>query len=233
MNRLETQLVLDLGQREAYGREDFLVAPCNAEVVAWLDRWPDWPGHGLIIHGPAGCGKTHLAQVFRAVSDAKVVRVEDLAADDHQFASSVHVIVEDIGVAAPMQALLHLYNSVVEGGGTALFTSRSAPSTWQFELADLRSRMNALATTTVGLPDDALLAAVVVKLLADRQLKVGEDVVMYLVRHMERSFQAARRIVVALDDASLAVHREITVPLARKILERHHNLEKDQQWTSE
>lgn len=227
MSHAEFQLALDLGQREAYGREDFLVAPCNADVIAWLDRWPDWPGRGLIIHGPAGCGKTHLAHVFQAISGARIMRAVDLAAHDPRSESPADVIVKDVDTTVPEQTLLHLYNSAVERGGTVLITSRSAPSDWRFDLPDLQSRLNALAVASVGLPDDALLAAVLVKLLADRQLRVGEDVVMYLLRHMERSFQTARRMVAALDDASLAVRREITVPLARQILERHQNLERE------
>ena len=225
MSKAQTQLALDLGQREAFGQEDFLVAPCNEEVVAWLDRWPKWPGHGLIIHGPAGCGKTHLAHVFQAISDARVVHAGDIAQVDI-YASPTHVVVEDVESRVNERALLHLYNSVVERGGSVLITSRTSPPPWRLELPDLQSRLNALGSGTVGLPDDTLLAAVLVKMLADRQLKVGEEVVIYLVRHMERSFQAARDIVGALDDASLAVRREITVPLARQMLERHQGLER-------
>ena len=226
MNQTQSQLALDLGQREAFGQEDFLVAPCNEEVVAWLDRWPDWPGHGLIIHGPAGCGKTHLAYVYQAISGARIVQAENVGKVD-AYALSAHVVVEDVESGVDEQALLHLYNSAIERGGCVLITSRAPPSSWQLELPDLQSRLNALGSGVVGLPDDTLLAAILVKLLADRQLKVGKEIVTYLLRHMERSFRAARDIVSALDDTSLAVRREITVPLARQLLERHQDLERE------
>tara|TARA_Y100001960_G_C14763723_1_gene875654 strand:+ start:1125 stop:1805 length:681 start_codon:yes stop_codon:yes gene_type:complete len=218
MARLQTQLALKLGHIQAFDREDFLIAPCNQDVVAWLDRWPEWPGKGLIIKGPIGCGKTHLAYVFQSMSGARVVSAVNVSQEDI-YGYPSHIVVEDMESNVNASALLHLYNSVIEQGGTIMLTSRSSPGSWQLELPDLRSRLNVLGSATVGLPDDTLLAAILVKLLADRQLKVGEDVVMYIVRRMERSFQMAREIVQLLDEASLEVHREITIPLARQILD--------------
>ncbi len=73
-----TQLPLDLGFRPALGRADFLVAPCNEEAVAWLDRWPQWPGPALALAGPARSGKSHLAEVWRVRSGAVLIAARDL-----------------------------------------------------------------------------------------------------------------------------------------------------------
>ncbi len=67
-------------------------------------------------------------------------------------------------------------------------------------------------------PDDALLAAVLVKLFHDRQLAVGPDLVRYLVERMDRSFAAAEALVSALDRAGLARQRPITARLAAEVL---------------
>lgn len=224
MSRARAQFALDLGRRQALRRDDFLVAPCNSDAVAWLDRWPRWPGRGLVVHGPAGCGKTHLAHVFRARSGARIARASEVTASD-AYARPADLVVEDVDSGADARALLHAYNAAVERGGSLLMTSRRPPRTWDADLPDLRSRVNALGSVAVGLPDDALLAAVLAKQLADRQLRVGNAVVTYLVRHMERSFRAARDIVEALDERSLADRREITVPLARRMLAHDRNPE--------
>lgn len=224
MSRARAQFALDLGRRQALRRDDFLVAPCNSDAVAWLDRWPRWPGRGLVVHGPAGCGKTHLAHVFRARSGARIARASEVAASD-AYARPADLVVEDVDSGADARALLHAYNAAVERGGSLLMTSRRPPRSWDADLPDLRSRVNALGSVAVGLPDDALLAAVLAKQLADRQLRVGNAVVTYLVRHMERSFRAARDIVEALDERSLADRREITVPLARRMLAHDRNPE--------
>src|SRR6185312_17193754 len=68
-----SQLPLDLGFRPALGREDFLIAPCNAAAIAWIDRWPEWPAPALALWGPAGSGKTHLLEVWRARSRAVAI----------------------------------------------------------------------------------------------------------------------------------------------------------------
>jgi chromosomal replication initiation ATPase DnaA len=216
---------LDLALRPALGREDFLVAPSNAEAVAWLDRWPDWPGPALAIHGPAGCGKTHLARVWQAMSGAVEVSPERLAADAapaELSGGARAVLVEDVGEAiaagADEAALFHLYNHLAAAGGTLLLTGAEPPARWALALPDLASRLRAAPAVRVGPPDDALLSAVLVKLFADRQLRVSGEVVRWLTLHMERSFDAARRLVDQLDAVALAERRGITVALARGVL---------------
>ena len=195
------QLTLDLGHRPALGREDFLVAPCNADAVAWIDRWPDWPGPALVIHGPAGCGKSHLAQVWRARSG-----------------TSAGSVVEDADRPDDDVALFHRFNRHAEEGGHMLLTARTPPARWPGRLPDLVSRLAAAPTVAIGPPDETLIAQVVVKLFADRQLDIGPDVVAYLATHMERSFESARNLVAAADTAALAAKRAVTVPLVRTVL---------------
>ena len=216
------QFTLAFEFRPAYGDDHFLVAPCNGDAVAWVDRWPDWPSPYLIIHGPAGCGKTHLAEVFRQHADAQVLSHAALAKncprDPEETAGGW--IVEDadsyLDDGEP-EPLFHLFNQVLEGRGHLLLSSRKAPSRWRVNLADLRSRINAAPAVAIGSPDDQLLSAVLVKHFADRQLRVGAEVVEYAVKRMERSFDAVRDLVEELDRQSLTARREITVPLVRQV----------------
>ena len=214
-----TQLILDLGHRPALGERDFLVAPCNQAAVQWLDCWPDWPAPALAIHGPAGCGKTHLARVFAARSRAPILEAERVttASVPARLGEARACVVDDAD-RADAEPLLHLYNLIAERGGHLLLTAREPPARWPGLLPDLRSRLAAAPAVGVSAPDDALLAALLVKLFADRQLAVGEEVVLFLVHQMERSFDAARRLVADLDAAALRDRRSITIPLARSLL---------------
>ena len=219
------QLTLDLGQRPALGREDFLVVPSNALAVAWIDRWPDWPGTALALYGPPGCGKSHLAQVWRAASEAVGIEAAALATDDPPdlLGDAVNCALEGgeavVGQAEAERGLLHLYNMVKERGGFLLLTGRTPPARWPIALRDLHSRLAAASAVGLNAPDDALIEAVLIKLFADRQVRVGGGVVRYLLPRIERSFEAARALVAAIDQAAMAQHRQVTVALARAVLE--------------
>lgn len=219
------QLTLDLAGRPALEREDFLVAPCNETAVAWIDRWPDWPGQVLELHGPPGAGKTHLAKVWQAMSGAEEITSEALLAPGFNPLEGVPCRVFEDGDrhfednAALERAFLHLFNATRERGGQLLLTGRSPAARWRVSLADLRSRLGAVQSAGLGAPDDLLLQALLVKLFADRQLRPAPEVIGYLVTRMERSHASARQLVDALDRASLEAKRAVTLPLARAVLD--------------
>ena len=220
------QLLLELGHPTAYRAEDFLEAPGNARALAWLRRWPDgWPGPALVLRGPAGCGKTHLARIWAERAGARWIEGPALtaSADPHRLLGDVvrAAVVDDADRASDEAALLHLYNLVVqERRGHLLLTARAPVRAWPIGLPDLRSRLRAAPAVAIEPPDDALLGAVLVKLFADRQLRVGREVVEYLTSRMERSFAAAGRVVAELDAAALRGRRAVTLPLAREVVGR-------------
>lgn len=220
------QIPLDFGHREALGREDFFIAPCNENAVKWLDKWPHWPAPALCIYGPEGCGKSHLAHVWRARSGAVTVEAARLAADGAAavLGDALSAVFDDADAAPDEAGLLHLYNMLAERGGHLLLTAKAPPARWGIGLADLRSRLIAAPAVAVGVPDQGLLGAVMIKLFVDRQIHIDHDVVIYLLTRLERSFEAVRAVVEALDRAALAAHRKVTVPLAREVLKE---MEKD------
>jgi chromosomal replication initiation ATPase DnaA len=214
------QLVLEFPHRPALGKADFLVSDCNTGAVGWIDRWPNWPAPALAVYGPPGCGKTHLAHVWRDRSGAVLIsgsELCDLAAPDI-LGSADSCVVDDADALLDEEALLHLHNYIAEIGGKLLLAGRHPPARWPLKLADLSSRLTAAPAVDIRLPDDELLGALLVKLFHDRQLTVGKDVLIYLVARMERSFAATSAVVEALDQLALAERRSVTVQLARTVL---------------
>jgi DnaA regulatory inactivator Hda len=218
--KMPEQLVFDLSQRPAFGREDFLVSPSNQEAVAQVDQWPDWPAKTLCLVGPPGSGKTHLAHVWRAVSGAELVSGDEL--DEGKLKALLQasaVIVEDADRGVDEEKLFHLYNSLARRGGALFLTGCTPPSQWNLQLPDLKSRLSTIAIAELEPPDDALIAGLLVKQFQDRQVQVDPKVIGYLINRLERSFESITQAVEALDQASLKGKTRITVPLARKILE--------------
>ena len=218
------QLIFSFENRVAQDVEDFLVAPGNRHAVDWIDRWPDWPFTALVAAGPPGCGKTHLAALWRSRTGAATV---DLAQAGIEQAAALTaggqpILIEDcdraLGDGQAERALLQLYNLAKAAGGRLMLTARQVPSEWRLALPDLKSRLNSAMVVTVDPPDDALLRSIAIKLFADRQVTVGEEVVAYLLSRGERTVTGVARAVDLLDRASITLKRPITVPMAREVL---------------
>jgi chromosomal replication initiation ATPase DnaA len=220
MTAAPRQLVLDLAHRQALGEEDFLVSRSNAAAVELIDAWPHWSHPAAAVVGPQGSGKSHLANVWRLRSAGHLVPASELSdAVVAALAERSALVVEDLdrGIADE-RALFHLLNRARESSVFVLLTSRQAPGDMDFRIPDLRSRLRALPVVDLQPPDETLLKAVLVKLFCDRQLNVEPAVIDYLSVRMERSMEAANRVVAAVDRLALAMHRKVTRPLAAEAL---------------
>lgn len=214
------QIPLDFGYQPAFAPDDFLRAGSNRDAVGWIDRWPAWPAFALGLWGDAGSGKSHLAHIFRARTGGVLIAAADLACDEVPLlAEHPAVAVEDVDRGLDEAALFHLYNLLRETGRYLLVTGRTPPARWPLALPDLKSRLSTIPLVTIHPPDDTLLEALLVKLFFDRQLRVPADVLAFLLARMERSFEAARRLVAAIDAQALAEQRAVTIPLVRAVMD--------------
>lgn len=213
------QLPLKFGHPASNARDDlFVSSPVNA-AIGLVDRWPDWPSPVVILAGPTGSGKTHLANIWK--ERASALLIDDLgsgAAARHHTATGP-VLIEDIDREGFSEtALFHLINSVFQNNSHLLITTRTWPAAWAVDLPDLQSRLKAATVVEIGEPDDALLAHVIEKLFADRQISVDPKIISYLVQRMERSLAAAQAIVHRMDELALARRGKITRALASEVL---------------
>jgi len=213
------QLPLDLGHRPGSSRDDLVVTAANAEAVALIDRWPDWPAPVVILAGPRGAGKTHLGAIWRDLSAAHELDPPSLQDDAIAAGSSGPVFIDDADRGRIDEAgLFHLINAVRGAGTHLLMTARRFPAAWRVSLPDLASRLKAAATVELREPDEMLLAGVITKLFADRQVEVEPHVVSFIVRRIERSLSTAIRVVAKLDAAALEQKTRISRGLAAQIV---------------
>lgn len=218
------QMSFDLPVRESLGRGDFFVSPVNATALAMIEGWRDWPARKLLLSGPEGAGKTHLAHVWAGLTGARIVAATDLARSDIAGLCGGALAVEDCariaGDAAGERALFHLHNLLLAEGHALLLTADRPAREWALRLPDLASRVEATPAVALAPPDDILLQIVLAKLFADRQLRPAPGTIAYLVRRMERSLRAAREVVARLDAAALAGGRPVNRGLAAEVLDK-------------
>lgn len=215
----QAQIPMNFGYCSAAGSSDFLIAPCNRDAVGWVDRWPNWPSPALFIFGPAGSGKSHLANIWCERSGADKFLIEnltfDLAANSY---FEKNILIDTLTPPFDELAFLHFFNALAERGRQLLIVAELPPARWTISLADLRSRLHAAPAVGIGMPDDGLVGAVMLKQFADRQLNVDPEVLTFLLARMERSFEAVGKLVAAIDEAALIEKRTITIPFAKKVL---------------
>ena len=216
------QLAFALPHAESLTRDNFLEGPANAAGLALVDSWPEWPNRIMLLIGPEGAGKSHLAAIWAEQAGARSIPAHALTAAAVPGALATGaLVVEDLN--APdfdERALFHLMNLAGEDGAFVLITARVPPSASQVELRDLRSRLRAVPTISLLPPDDGLFRALIVKFCADRQMAIDESVVSYLATRIERSYAAARQAVELLDGEALRLGRPVTRALAAELL-RH------------
>lgn len=213
------QLPLDFAHLSADSREDLIVSDPLSAAVSIVDGWPQWPSPWVVLAGPTGSGKSHLAAIWADRSQA--VRISALAddADALAAAASGPVLIEDVDrTGFDETALFHLMNTVRANSTFMLVTTRLWPAAWNVRLPDLASRLKAATIVEIGEPDDELLAQVLVKLFADRQITPDDRVIAYLVARMERSLEAARWIVGRIDERALARKGAVSRALAAEVL---------------
>jgi chromosomal replication initiation ATPase DnaA len=214
------QLAFALPHAESLSRDDFLEGPSNAEALALIERWPDWPNRVMLLVGPEGSGKSHLAAIWAEAAGARSTSAHALTATEvpGELATGA-LVVEDLKSGdVDERALFHLLNLAREDTAFLLITARVPAASLEIELRDLRSRLRAIPTVTLLPPDDQLFRALIVKFCADRQMSVDESVVSFLASRIERSSVAARQAVGHLDTEALRLGRPVTRALAAELL---------------
>lgn len=222
------QIPMELPLPVSASGEDFLTSPSNRPAWDAIRLWQQWPDRRLILTGPEGAGKSHLVQIWAALTGAVTASAIELTETRMvQLLEYEAVAIEDVDRIATLPGpakrqieaiLFHLFNLAGAGPVPLLMTDRGAPAHWRIETPDLASRVQAVAHVRIPEPDDELLASILKKLFTDRQMQVSDDVIEYLVRRIERSFASAERIVARLDRAALVGQRGITRPLAAAVL---------------
>jgi len=225
------QLILPLDHSPAFEDKDFVVSVANKEAYHSLMSWPQWSHPYLSIYGERGSGKTHLSYIWQEKTKAQYFTGHDFNRMDIEdlLKGEGPLILDDAHLIEKEEKLFHFYNHIMDKKGSFLLLSLFPPSQWTLRLPDLQSRLKVIPAIKIHAPDETLLSRLITKLFQDLQVRVESDVVSFLVKHMERSFQSADTWVERLNRASLIQKRRITIPLVRELLEEEARVEKHPQ----
>jgi len=214
------QLAFDLPLDPRFGAEDFLVSPSNEQAYGLIESWPGWPDTILLLIGPPGSGKSHLASIWATNARAWTVDAREITQDKvPHLVSNGALAIEDMDRGELDEAaLFHLLNLARERQASLLITGATPPGGWGLKTPDLVSRLRLAPSVSVDAPDDALLKAVLVKLFIDRQLVVDTSVVDYISLRIERSLAKASELVALLDKEALSRGRRVSRAIAAEIL---------------
>ncbi len=219
------QLVLPLVSSSNYSRSSWVVGDCNAEALGWIDAWPNWQ-HGtkfLCLYGAAGAGKSHLAYIWAERAKALFVDISliDLPSPYDLIGEGRAIVLDEVEPLAGLHPewLFHFYNCAKEKQSYILMIGNNPPTQWQTDLADLKSRLSTVSSVEVGQPDEALLGAVFQKQLDERGLRASDGTIEYLLKRVDRSFEALNFWVRKLDRYAAITHRTVTIPLIKELLD--------------
>jgi len=177
--------------------EDFLISEANRGAFDHFQRWSLWPVMATLLTGPRKSGRSLLGRIFVRKTGGRLF--DD--AEEHE-----------------EEDLFHAWNQAQASRKPLLIVAAAPPPRWEVTLPDLRSRLAATPQIAIAPPDDALLAALILKLLGDRGIAAAPEIADFLVPRMERSYVAVLRVVDALDRAMLSHHKRLTVPVAKRAL---------------
>lgn len=230
------QYLMQFATNSYLGEDDFLVTKCNEIAYKAIKMWPYWQHFSLNIFGPRNCGKSHLAHIWvNCVQKSlpKPVEIPILQACNinmknvNKFINNYnYLVIENLTIDINEEALFHLYNAYNTPERFVLFNSEQPLSKIPFKLPDLRSRLNIIPSAEILMPNDEMLTALVAKLFNDRQIIISQEILDYILKNAERSFEYIFRLVKEIDDISWTYGRAVSIPIVREAIK---SLNKNQQ----
>ncbi|MBX5452443.1 MAG: chromosomal replication initiator DnaA [Acidobacteriia bacterium] len=216
MSPFDPQLALPLRLTPEYAAADFIPAASNAAARSWLARVSAWPEGRLVLWGASGVGKTHLLHIWTKAEHGVMLSARNLVPISPPLPG--RIAIDALDDLQDERALLHLLNLAAESRSAVLLAARTPPASWPLSLPDLKSRLCATLAVVVKPPEDHLLAVLLQRLLAERQLLVSSAMQSWLLRRLPRTAAALREAVKRLDEAALASGSPVSRTLAQHAL---------------
>ena len=212
------QIGLDFGFLPDYSMGNYYVPEPVSSPLNILLNTSIWGNPALLICGEVGAGKTHLCHIYADKFSVPMVSGDTLDIDILPSLSETGCVVDSID-GADETLLFHLLNMVKENNKNIVMSSQHTVHSMGIVLPDLVSRLSQSMIIALDLPDDDILATVLIKHFSDRKLRLSSEVVSYIMTRMPRSYSGVALLVKILDETALEQRKNITIPFVRKVLD--------------
>jgi chromosomal replication initiation ATPase DnaA len=215
------QLIFKFPFKTNYFEEDFYVSANNFKAYKLIESWPKWSSKFVNIFGPSGCGKTHLANIFKQKINSFFIKASDLNNDS---LSAIKIkeclIIDDYKNNVDEKLFYSILNQCLLSNQYIIINSLKSIQSFEFKLNDLKSRFSSFVAIGIGLPTDELIKVIISKNFSDKQVKIDEKLLVYILKNIDRSYEGIFDLIDKLDNFSLSTGKSININLIKKALNK-------------
>ncbi len=218
MNELDQKL-LDFGISESFDENDYYVSKSNYFAKNILETWPQWEKKIVNLTGEKYSGKTHLSTIFKIKSNALYLLSKNIDNSTlKKIKLSNSIIIEDLDDTFNEKLLYSIFNLVEQDNKYLLISSNKPIDTLSFSLPDLVSRLKNCIIANIEQPDDDLIYAIILKSFSDRQIKLDNKIVDYIIKRIARSYSKMHEFIYKIDELSLKKRKSINFKIIKEIV---------------
>jgi chromosomal replication initiation ATPase DnaA len=204
---MKDQIVFKFPDKSFYYEEDFCIGENNYEAYKLIKEWPN------------KSGKSYLTKIFSDKTDSKVFEGRNINKDNLNLILNQKVlIIEDIEAFNDEVLFQTILNDFISKNKFIYLTSSKLAGSISFKLKDLISRLNSLVAVVITNPSDDLFSQILTKMLSDKQINITPKEVNFILKNIERSYDAASKFVKNLDELSLLYKKKINTKIINQAL---------------
>ena len=213
------QLIFKFPFKTNYIKQDFFVSSSNFEAYKLIESWPNWPDKSINVHGPSGCGKTHLSKILANQMETIFINSknfnEETVVKNNLFKC---LIIDNFDNDINEKLLYSMLNHLKQIDKYVLINSLKPINHYEIKLKDLKSRLEGFIKIGINLPTDELLKVVILKIFSEKQIKISEKNVEYIIKNIERTYDKILKFTKEIDNLSLSTGKVININLIKKVL---------------
>jgi chromosomal replication initiation ATPase DnaA len=173
------------------------------------------------IYGPSGCGKTHLINILKGKIDCIIIAANKINTKTlDQYKIKECLIVDNFKNDIDEKLLYSIINMALQDNKYLIISSSTALKNFKIKLKDLSSRFTSFVDIGIDLPTDDLLRVILEKNFSDKQIKISEKNIEYILKNIDRSYERVNAFGSFIDDLSLSKAQPINLQLIKKVLDK-------------